>query len=127
MSRERVQIIEIKKDWGYGLGSSNPETSDKRQVLVYPRGKTLKGGDPCLGVHSICVVKDVYEKDPFDTRIYSLSDGSTLVNPQGFICEIGGVDLSNISHTEKKDLGMRSFYMDPWDGNSKIVLYETED
>lgn len=127
MQRERVQVISIKKDWGYGLGSSKPETTETRQVLVYPRGKILKQGDPCLGIHSICVVSNVYDKDPFDSKIYQLSDGSSLVNPQGFISEIGGVDLSNVDHTEKKDLNGRSFYMGPWDGNSKIVLYETPD
>jgi len=78
--RYRVELLRVKKE-----GSAYLKSEEYTHVLVLPRGKRLNVGDPVVGIYGVSVVESVYEKDPFDSYIYLLREGSELVNPRKIV------------------------------------------
>ena len=86
--RQHVELLRIKKE-----GSPYLQSDESIYVLVLPRGKRLNVGDPVVGIYGITNVESIYEKDPFDSYIYRLKEGSELVNPRKIIATEEDLDL----------------------------------
>lgn len=89
--KTRVELLRIKKE-GPNYLTSNEFT----HVLVLPRGKKLKVGDPVIGTKGISSIESIYEKDPFDSYIYCLKGGGELVNPRKLVASEEELDLDAI-------------------------------
>lgn len=89
--KTRVELLRIKKE-GPNYLTSNGFT----HVLVLPRGKKLKVGDPVIGIKGISSIESIYEKDPFDSYIYCLKGGGELVNPRKLVASEEELDLDAI-------------------------------
>ena len=95
--KSRVELLKIKKE-----GSAYLKSNEETYVLVLPRGGKLKVGDPVIGLHGLTKVESIDEKDPFDSYIYYLKDGSKLVNPRKVVAIEKDLDLDYI--LKEKDL-----------------------
>jgi len=95
--RQRVELLRIKKE-----GSPYLQSEEFTHVLVLRRGNRLNVGDPVVGIYGITKIESVYEKDPFDSYIYRLKEGSELVNPRKIIAAEEDLDLENA--LKEKDL-----------------------
>ena len=95
--KSRVELLKIKKE-----GSAYLKSNEETYVLVLPRGGKLKVGDPVIGLHGLTKVESIDEKDPFDSYIYYLKDGSKLVNPRKVVAIEEDLDLDYI--LKEKDL-----------------------
>ena len=93
--RYKVELLKVRKE-----GSAYLKSEEYTHVLVLPRGKRLNPGDPVVGIYGVSVIESVYEKDPFDSYIYRLKEGSELVNPRKIIAT--EEDLDHI--LKEKDL-----------------------
>lgn len=78
--RYKVELLRVRKE-----GSVYLKSEEYTHVLVLPRGGRLNVGDPVVGIYGVSVVESVYEKDPFDSYIYRLREGSELVNPRKIV------------------------------------------
>lgn len=78
--RYKVELLRVRKE-----GSVYLKSEEYTHVLVLPRGRRLNIGDPVVGIYGVSVVESVYEKDPFDSYIYRLREGSELVNPRKIV------------------------------------------
>ena len=78
--RYKVELLRVRKE-----GSVYLKSEEYTHVLVLPRGGRLNVGDPVVGICGVSVVESVYEKDPFDSYIYRLREGSELVNPRKIV------------------------------------------
>ena len=95
--KSRVELLKIKKE-----GSAYLKSNEETYVLALPRGGKLKVGDPVIGLHGLTKVESIDEKDPFDSYIYRLKEGSELVNPRKVIATEDELDLDYI--LKEKDL-----------------------
>ena len=95
--RQQVDLLKIKKE-----GSPYLQSEESIYVLVLPRGRRLNVGDPVAGIYGITEIESIYEKDPFDSYIYRLKEGSELVNPRKVIATEDELDLDYI--LKEKDL-----------------------
>ena len=93
--RYKVELLKVRKE-----GSVYLKSEEYTHVLVLPRGRTLNVGDPVVGIYGVSVVESVYEKDPFDSYIYRLKEGSELVNPRKIVATEEDLD----SILKEKDL-----------------------
>ena len=93
----QVELLKIKKE-----GSAYLKSNEETYVLALPRGGKLKVGDPVIGLHGLTKVESIDEKDPFDSYIYRLKEGSELVNPRRVIAAEDELDLDSI--LKEKDL-----------------------
>jgi hypothetical protein len=93
----QVELLKVNKEGSIYL-SSREET----YVLALPRGKGANVGDLVIGIHGLTRVSSVYEKDFFDSKIYYLKEGTTLVNPRRVIAT--EEDLSPDQLQKIKDL-----------------------
>ena len=73
----QVELLKVNKEGSVYL--SSPE---EIYVLALPRGKKSEVGDLVIGIHGLTRVSSVYEKDFFDSIIYYLEEGTSLVNPR---------------------------------------------
>lgn len=78
--RYKVELLRVRKE-----GSVYLKSEEYTHVLVLPRGRRLNVGDPVVGIYGVSVIESVYEKDPFDSYIYRLREGSELVNPRKIV------------------------------------------
>lgn len=76
----RVELVKINKE-----GSAYFRSSEMIHVLSLPRGGKLNVGDPVIGLYGPTKIETIDEKDPFDSYIYYLKDGSKLVNPRKIV------------------------------------------
>jgi hypothetical protein len=106
--RYKVELLRVRKE-----GSAYLKSEEYTHVLVLPRGKRLNVGDPVVGIYGISVIESIYEKDPFDSYIYYLKEGSELVNPRKIVATEEELDLDS-THKEKDLEG--PFYVEI-DGN----------
>lgn len=95
--KNKVELIKVRKE-----GSAYLKSEEYIHVLVLPRGKRLNVGDPVVGIYGISSVESIYEKDPFDSYIYRLKEGSELVNPRRIVATEEELDLDSI--LKEKDL-----------------------
>ncbi len=95
--RQQVDLLKIKKE-----GSPYLQSEESIYVLVLPRGRRLNVGDPVVGIYGITEIGSIYEKDPFDSYIYRLKEGSELVNPRKIIATEEDIDLETV--LKEKDL-----------------------
>ena len=95
--RYKVELLRVRKE-----GSAYLKSEEYTHVLVLPRGKRLNVGDPVVGIYGISVIESIYEKDPFDSYIYRLKEGSELVNPRKVIATEDELDLDYF--LKEKDL-----------------------
>jgi hypothetical protein len=95
--RYKVELLRVRKE-----GSAYLKSEEYTHVLVLPRGKRLNVGDPVVGIYGVSVIESIYEKDPFDSYIYCLKEGSELVNPRKIIATEEDLDLENV--LKEKDL-----------------------
>ena len=95
--RYKVELLKVRKE-----GSVYLKSEEYIHVLVLPRGKGLNVGDPVVGIYGVSVIESIYEKDPFDSYIYRLKEGSELVNPRRVIATEDELDLDSI--LKEKDL-----------------------
>jgi hypothetical protein len=93
--KSRVELLKIKKE-----GSAYLKSNEEVYVLALPRGGRLKVGDPVIGLYGLTKVESIDEKDPFDSYIYYLKDGSKLVNPRKVVATEEDLDL-DYAHKEK--------------------------
>jgi hypothetical protein len=89
--KTRVELLRIKKE-----GPKYLISNEFTYVLVLPRGKKLKVGDPVVGTRGISSIETIYEKDPFDSYIYCLKGGGELVNPRKIVALEEELDLDDI-------------------------------
>ena len=78
--RYKVELLRVRKE-----GSVYLKSEEYTHVLVLPRGGRLNVGDLVVGIYGVSVIESVYEKDPFDSYIYRLKEGSELVNPRKIV------------------------------------------
>jgi hypothetical protein len=78
--RYKVELLRVRKE-----GSVYLKSEEYTHVLVLPRGRRLNVGDLVVGIYGVSVIESVYEKDPFDSYIYRLKEGSELVNPRKIV------------------------------------------
>jgi hypothetical protein len=95
--KSQVELLKVKKE---GSAYSNP--TGETHVLVLPRGRKLNVGDPVIGLYGLTKVESIDEKDPFDSYIYYLKDGSKLVNPRKVVAMEEDLDLDLV--LKEKDL-----------------------
>ena len=95
--RYKVELLRVRKE-----GSAYLKSEEYTHVLVLLRGKRLNVGDPVVGIYGVSVIESIYEKDPFDSYIYCLKEGSELVNPRKIIATEEDLDLENV--LKEKDL-----------------------
>lgn len=76
----QVEFLKVNKE-----GSTYLKFPEETYVLALPRGKKVDVGDLVIGIYGLTRVSFVYERDFFDSRIYYLEDGTTLVNPRKVI------------------------------------------
>jgi hypothetical protein len=95
--KSRVELLKIKKE-----GSAYLKSDEEIYVLTLPRGGRLKVGDPVIGLHGLTNVESIDEKDPFDSYIYRLKEGSELVNPRKIVVTEEELDLDSV--LKEKDL-----------------------
>lgn len=76
----QVELVKVNKEGS--VYSSSPEET---YVLALPRGKGADVGDLVIGLHGITRVSSIYEGDFFDSKIYYLKEGTSLVNPRRII------------------------------------------
>ena len=95
--RYKVELLKVRKE-----GSVYLKSEEYIHVLVLPRRKRLNVGDPVVGIYGVSVIESIYEKDPFDSYIYRLKEGSELVNPRRVIATEDELDLDSI--LKEKDL-----------------------
>lgn len=95
--KSRVELLKIKKE-----GSAYLKSNEETYVLALPRGRKLNVGDLAVGLYGLTRVESIDEKDPFDSYIYYLKDGSKLVNPRKVIATGEDMDLSLV--LKEKDL-----------------------
>ena len=89
--RYKVELLKVRKE-----GSVYLKSEEYIHVLVLPRGKRLNVGDPVVGIYGVSVIESVYEKDPFDSYIYRLKEGSELVNPRKIVVTEEDLDMDYI-------------------------------
>lgn len=89
--RYKVELIRVRKE-----GSAYLKSEEYTHVLVLPRGKKLKVGDPVIGTKGISSIESIYEKGPFDFYIYCLKGGGELVNPRKLVALEEELDLDAI-------------------------------
>jgi hypothetical protein len=89
--KSRVELLKIKKE-GTAYLRSNKET----YVLALPRGRKLNVGDLVIGLYGLTKVESIDEKDPFDSYIYYLKEGSKLINPRKVVATEEDLDLDYI-------------------------------
>jgi hypothetical protein len=89
--RYKVELLKVRKE-----GSAYLKSEEYTHVLVLPRGKRLNPGDPVVGIYGVSVIESVYEKDPFDSYIYRLKEGSELVNPRKIVVTEEELDLDSV-------------------------------
>ena len=95
--KTRVELLKINKE-----GSAYFKSPEMIYVIALPRGKKLNVGDPVIGLYGSTVVETIDEKDPFDSYIYYLKEGSKLVNPRKIVAFQEELDEEFI--TKEKDL-----------------------
>ena len=95
--RYKVELLRVRKE-----GSVYLKSEEYTHVLVLPRGRRLNVGDPVVGIYGITKIESIYEKDPFDSYIYRLKEGSELVNPRKIIATEEDLDLE--AALKEKDL-----------------------
>ena len=78
--RYKVELLRVRKE-----GSVYLKSEEYTHVLVLPRGGRLNVGDLVVGIYGVSVIESIYEKDPFDSYIYRLKEGSELVNPRKIV------------------------------------------
>jgi hypothetical protein len=54
-------------------------------VLALQRGRGADVGDLVVGLYGLTRVSSVYDRDFFDSKIYYLEEGTSLVNPRRVI------------------------------------------
>ena len=95
--RSRVELLKIKKE-----GSAYLKSNEEIYVLALARGIKLNIGDLVIGLYGLTIIESIDEKDPFDSYIYHLKEGSRLVNPRKVIATEEDLDLEVI--LKEKDL-----------------------
>jgi len=95
--KTRVELLKINKE-----GSAYYESSEKIYVLALPRGRKLNVGDPVVGLYGLSVIESIHEKDPLDSYIYYLKEGTSLVNPRKIAAFEEDIDSDFIK--KEKDL-----------------------
>lgn len=95
--KSQVELLKIKKE-----GSAYLKSNEEVYVLALPRGRKLEVGDLVVGLYGLTRIESIDEKDPFDSYIYYLKDGSKLVNPRKVIAIEEDLDLDLI--LKEKDL-----------------------
>lgn len=95
--KSQVELVKIKKE-----GSAYLKSKEETYVLALPRGRKLKVGDPVIGLYGLTEIESIDEKDPFDSYIYYLKEGSKLVNPRKIVAFQEELDEEFI--TKEKDL-----------------------
>lgn len=95
--KTQVELLKIKKE-----GSAYLKSNEETFVLTLPRGEKLNIGDLVVGLYGLTVIESINEKDPFDSYIYHLKEGSSLVNPRKIIATEEDLDLEVI--LKEKDL-----------------------
>lgn len=95
--KTKVELLKIRKE-----GSRFFRSEEYTYVLSLPRGKRLNVGDPVIGIYGISEIESIYEKDPFDSYIYRLKEGSELVNPRKIVAFEKDLDPNFIE--KEKDL-----------------------
>lgn len=93
----QVELLKVNKEGSVYL--SSPE---EIYVLALQRGREANVGDLVVGIHGLTRVSSVYEKDFFDSRIYYLEEGTTLVNPRRVVATEGDLSLDQLQQI--KDL-----------------------
>lgn len=95
--KTQVELLKIKKE-----GSAYLKSKEETHVLALPRGRKLNVGDPVVGLYGLTRIESIDEKDPFDSYIYYLKDGSKLVNPRKIVATEEEIDLDQV--LKEKDL-----------------------
>lgn len=87
----QVELLKVNKEGSVYL--SSPE---EIYVLALPRGKEVNVGDLVIGMHGLTRVSSVFEKDFFDSRIYYLKEGTSLVNPRRVVATEEDLSLDQL-------------------------------
>lgn len=93
----QVDILKISKE-----GSPYHKSPEEMYVLALQRGRGADVGDLVVGLYGLTRVSSVYDRDFFDSKIYYLEDGTSLVNPRRVIAVEG--DLTSDQLQQIKDL-----------------------
>lgn len=87
----QVELLKVNKE-----GSTYLSSPEEIYVLALPRGKEVNVGDLVIGIHGLTRVSSVFEKDFFDSRIYYLKEGTSLVNPRRVVATEDDLSLDQL-------------------------------